>query len=221
MEHQEHICALEPLTHWLAGSLTHCFLPVRRLGGDERAQRRERRVDRVGAVPLPRVGGVPLAPLLERRGYRGSQPRRHGPHVQAAGPDDATDASAQLPLPVHLDVEGGRRRGGQAVGGRAGRAVGALVRAGALAAVLVLVLGEEGDVAVQEAAGGGGRRAQHGERHGWGRRRAGGGVCPQRWLVARVADGRLSARVKGHEPFAASPLQVSYLRAPVWCCRSR
>jgi len=127
-------------------------VPVGRLGGDERPQRREGRVDGVGAVPLPRVGRGPLADLAVGGGPLWDEPPHHGAYVHPAAA-----RPAQLPLPAHLDVEGGRRR-------RQAKVV-ALVGARALAAVLVVVLGEEGDVAVQEAARRRGRRAQHGERH--------------------------------------------------------
>lgn len=142
--------------------MSNAAVPVGRLGGDERPQRRERRVDGVGAISLPCVGGGPLASLPDGRRHRRAVDPRHGSHV-----DPYPYPCAQLPLPVHLDVEGGRRRGGQAVAGGAGGAGAALLGAGSLAAVLLVVFGEEGDVAVQEAAGRRGR-AQHGECHlGW------------------------------------------------------
>lgn len=135
--------------------MTNAAVPVGGLGGDERAQRRERCVDRIGAIPLPRVGRGPLASLPNGQRHRRAVYLRHGSYVHA---------SAQLPLPVHLDVKGRRRRGGQAVGCGVGGVGAALFGAGALAAVLLVVFGEEGDVAVQEAAGRRGR-AQHGECH--------------------------------------------------------
>lgn len=135
--------------------MTTAAVPVGGLGGDERPQRRERCVDRIGAISLARVGRGPLANLPDGRRHRRAVDRRHGAHVHA---------SAQLPLPVHLDVKGGRRGGGQAVGRGAGGVGAALFGARALAAVLLLVFGEEGNVAVQEAGGRRGR-AQHGKSH--------------------------------------------------------
>lgn len=74
--------------------------PVRRLGGDECAQRCECCVDRVGAIPLPCIGCVPLAALRLGRRHRGAKPPCHGPYFYP------TYSRAQLPLPVHLDVKG-------------------------------------------------------------------------------------------------------------------
>lgn len=133
-------------------------VPVGGLGGDERPQGRECRVDRICAISLPGVGGVPLASLPDGRRHRRAMYARHGSHV---------DPSAQLPLPVHLDVKAGRRRGGQPVGCGVAGVGAALLGARALAAVLLVVFGEEGNVAVQKAAGWRGR-AQHGKCHlGW------------------------------------------------------
>lgn len=132
--------------------MTRAAVPVGGLGGDERPQGRERRVDRIGAISFPSVGRGPLASLPHGRGHWRAVYPCHGSYV---------DPCAQLPLPVDLDVKGGRRRGGQAIVGGVG---GALFGARALAAVLLVVFREEGDVAVQEAAG---RRcrAQHGKCH--------------------------------------------------------
>lgn len=135
--------------------MTRPAVPVGGLGGDERPQGRERRVDRIGAISFPRVGRSPLASLSHGRGHRRAVYPRHGSYV---------DPCAQLPLPVHRDVKGGRRRGGQAIGRGVGGVAGALFGARALAAILLVIFREEGDVAVQEAAG---RRcrAQHGKCH--------------------------------------------------------
>lgn len=135
--------------------MTNAAVPVGGLGGDERPQRRERCVDRIGAISLPRVGRGPLASLPNGRRHGRAVDPRHGSHV---------DPCAQLPLPVHLDVKGGGRRGGEAVGCGVGGVGAALFGAGALAAVLLVIFGEEGNVAVQEAAGRR-RRAQHGKCH--------------------------------------------------------
>lgn len=143
----------------MSRSDSRCFLPVCRLGGDECPQRRECCVDRIGAISFPCVGGGPLATILVGRSPWGAESRRHGPDVEPSSPH----SPAQLPLPVHLDVKGRWRRGGQAEGRGVGRVV-ALVRAWPLAPVLVVIFGEEGDVAVQEAACGR-CRAQHGECH--------------------------------------------------------
>lgn len=72
--------------------------------------------------------------------------------------------SAHLPLPVHLDVKGRWRRGGQAEGRRVGGVAVTLLGARSLAAVLIVVFGEESDVAIQEAACWR-SSAQHGECH--------------------------------------------------------
>lgn len=133
-------------------------LPVCRLGGDECAQRCKCCVDRIGAISLPRVGRGPLAIFLRWRWVWGDQSRGHGPYIYPSA-----SSPAQLPLPVHLDVKGRWGRRGQAKGGVGGIA-GTLLGAWALAAVVVIVFGEKGDVAVQEAARGG-CRAQHGECH--------------------------------------------------------
>lgn len=133
-------------------------VPVGGLGGDERPQRRECRVDRIGAISFPSVGRGPLASLPHGRRHRRAVYPRHGSYINPC---------AQLPLPVHLDVKGGRRGGGQAVGRRIGGVGGAFFGARARAAILIIVFREEGNVAVQETAG---RRcrAQHGKCHlGW------------------------------------------------------
>lgn len=141
------------MTVWL------CSVPVCRLGGDERAQRCECCVDRIGAISLTRIGCGPLANLTRGRRTWGANPPHNVPNSSATS---APSYPAQLPLPVHLDVKGRWGRGGQAEGS-VGR-VGTLLRARALAPVLLIVFGEEGDVAVQEAACGR-CRAQHGECH--------------------------------------------------------
>lgn len=140
--------------------LTRCSVPVCRLGGDESAQRRECCVDRIGAIPLPRVGCGPLANLPGGRSVRGAVPSHHGLWIYPSAPY----SPAQLPLPVHLDVKGRWRRGGQAEGSRVGGVGVTLLGARPLAPVVIIVFGEEGDVAVQEAACRR-RRAQHGECH--------------------------------------------------------
>lgn len=134
-----------------------CSVPVCGLGGDECAQRCECRVDRIGAISLPRVGCSPLATLPKDGRPLGKEPPHHGLYI----PPYAPSCPAQLPLPVHLDVKGRWRRGGQAVVGGVG---GTLLRARTLAPVFIIVFGEESDVTVQEAACGR-RRAQHGECH--------------------------------------------------------
>lgn len=142
---------MEKVPSWHFKTPCDDSVPVCRLGGDERAQRRERRVDRIGAISLPRVGRGPLADLPVGGGPLRDEPPHHGLHVHPSRP-------AQLPLPVHLDVKGRWRRGQAEVGGVA------VLGAWTLAPVLLVVFGEEGDVAVQEAARGR-RRAQHGKRH--------------------------------------------------------
>lgn len=134
-----------------------CSVPVCRLGGDECAQRCECCVDRIGAISLPRVGCGPLATLPRWRRPRRPEPPQHARYIYLSAPC----SHAHLPLPVHLDVKGRWRWGGQAEGGRG---VGTLLGARPLTPVLFIVFGEEGDVAVQEAACGR-RRAQHCECH--------------------------------------------------------
>lgn len=134
-----------------------CSVPVCRLGGDERAQRCERRVDRIGAISLPCVGCGPLATLHRDRGPLGDEPPHHAPYIYPSAPS----CPAQLPLPVHLDVKSRWRRGGQAEV----RGVGVtLLRAWPLAPVLIIIFRKEGDIAVQEAACWR-RRAQHSKCH--------------------------------------------------------
>ncbi len=136
-----------------------CSVPVCGLGGDECAQCCECCVDRIGAISLPRVGCGPLATLPRGRRPRGAEPLQHGPYIYVSTPS----SPAHLPLPVHLDVKGRWRRGGQAEGSGVG-GVGTFLRARSLAPVLIIIFREEGDVAVQEATCGR-RRAQHGECH--------------------------------------------------------
>lgn len=115
-------------------------VPVCRLSGDESAQRCEGCVHRIGAISLPGIGGGPLADLHMRWWSRGAQPPHHGP--QTSTPSSHTHFS----LSVHLDVEGRwGRRGRQAKRRGVG---GSLLRARAFAAILLIVFGEESDVAV-------------------------------------------------------------------------
>lgn len=57
---QQHVGQVRDVAGGQAQRLDLGQPPVGRLGGDERAQRRESRVDAVRAVPLPCVGGLPL-----------------------------------------------------------------------------------------------------------------------------------------------------------------
>lgn len=91
-------------------------VPVCRLGGDQRAQRRERRVNRIGAISLPRIGGGPLADLPRVVGAWRGQPAQHAGTYSY--PSASSYPATQLPLPVHLDVKSRRGRGGQTEGGR-------------------------------------------------------------------------------------------------------
>ncbi|XP_065520989.1 ribosome biogenesis protein BOP1 isoform X2 [Lathamus discolor] len=111
---QEHVAQVRDVTGGQAQGLDLGELPVGRLGGDEGAQRREGRVNAVGAVPFPSVRRVALPRLPV-------QPSRFLA-VPALGGGEAVAVGAQ--------------------------AVGLLLRARALAAVLLVL--RQHDLGVQE-----------------------------------------------------------------------
>ena len=143
LTHQQHVAQVRDVAGGQAQGLDLGELAVGRLGGDERAQRREGRVHAVRPVPLARVRRVPLSGLAARPPPR---PRASAPRPPAPGPSPgALEAAARR---VH--------------------AAGLLVGARTLAAA-VLVLRQRAHLGVQVAAGR--CRAQHRERHGAGGRR--------------------------------------------------
>lgn len=144
LTHQQHVAQVRNVAGGQAQRLNLGELAIRWLGGDECAQRREGRVHAVGAIPLARIGRVPL-PGLAAWPPPGSWPATSGP-PSSCPPPGALEAAA---CSVHT----------------AGFFVGARALASA-----VLILRQRAHLRVQVATRRR-RRTQHGEGHGPGRGR--------------------------------------------------